>query len=293
MKILVIGASGLVGGNCLVFFKEKGWEVVGTHLSFSENQTIYLDTSDIDSALNEAYFNLSFIPNVIVHCAALTNVDYCEQHEEESYKKTVASAKNVLVLAKNYGAKLVYISTDYVFDGKNGPYIESDIPSPLGIYGKHKLEAEELVKNELEDYLVLRVTNVYGDEARGKNFISRIINNTLSNKVLELPVDQFATPINAKDIAKVIYLLVMDNKKGIYHLGSTDYFNRYHLAYKIKKSVNTTELTLIPKYTNELKQPAQRPLKGGLLSFKFLTEYPDFIFSNVDDYLSDKIQQVK
>lgn len=289
MKTLVIGASGLVGGNCLTYLLDKGETVVGTHLNFPDKQTVYLDTVSINSELNNSFFNLNFQPEAIVHCGALTNVDYCEKNVEESYQKTVISAVNVVDLAKKYNAKLIYLSTDYIFDGIDGPYTEDAITNPLGVYGKHKLKAEEWIKSSLDDYLILRVTNVYGDETRGKNFISRIIDNTLSNKVLELPVDQFATPINAMDIAKAVYLLIKDDKKGIYHLGATDYYNRYHLAYKVKTYVNATELTLIPKYTEDLNQPAKRPLRGGLLPVKFLQEYPDFLFSNVDDYLAEKI----
>lgn len=290
MKILIIGASGLVGGNCYTYFSDKGENVVGTHLNFPDKYTIYLDTVQIDSKSNQPFFDLNFQPEAIIHCGALTNVDYCEKNVDESFLKTVVSAHNVVELSKRYKAKLVYLSTDYIFDGKNGPYTEEAIANPLGVYGKHKLEAEESIVKSMEDHLILRVTNVYGDEIRGKNFISRIIDNTLSNKILELPVDQFATPINAMDIARAAYLLIKDDKRGVYHLGSTDYYNRYHLAYKVKSYVNAAELTLVPKYTHELNQPAERPLRGGLLPIKFLSEYPDFLFSNVDEYLSEKIK---
>jgi dTDP-4-dehydrorhamnose reductase len=139
--------------------------------------------------------------------------------------------------------------------------------------------------------LIIRITNVYGDEIRNKNFISRILTAIQKGEALEmvLPSDQFATPINAGDVAKAIYQLVEASKGGVYHLGSTDLYNRFQLFSKV--------VDHFPSYTNykvrqvataDLAQPAKRPLLGGLLSPKFLAEFPDFRFSNVDDYLSRK-----
>ena len=292
MRALVIGASGLVGGNCLSYFRDKGWDTVGTHLSYTTSDTVYLDTTNLTIDNNKNFYDLDFTPDVIVHCGALTNVDYCEQHQEESYLKTVISAQNVVVLSQRYNSKLIYISTDYVFSGDGGPYTESAIPSPLNMYGQHKLLAEQIVQEQQPDNLIVRVTNVYGDEVRGKNFVSRIIDNTLSNKRLELPSDQFATPINALDIAKAIYLLVTDDKTGLYHLGSTDYCSRFQLASRVKKYVPNSDIDLIPKLTDELNQVAIRPKQSGLQTLKFLAEYPQFLSTNIDDYLSTKTHQL-
>lgn len=284
MNVLIIGASGLVGGNCLTYFKQKGWHTIGTHVSYSTDATIYLDTTNISSEKNNLFNELDFVPDTIIHCGALTNVDYCEENQEESYNKTVVSAQNVLHYAKRHNSKVVYISTDYVFDGENGPYTELAETNPINIYGQHKLLAEQCIQ-QLASSLIIRVTNVFGEEQRGKNFVSRLINNTLSNKRLELPTDQYATPINALDIAKAVYLLVRDKQEGVYHLGSTDYVNRYQLAFRVKQFTPDSEIQLIPVKTHKLNQAANRPKQAGLLSIKFLSQYPDFTFTNIDDYL--------
>ncbi len=285
MKVFIAGASGLVGSNCMKHFSEQGWEVIGSYFSYEVPGTVFYNTLEPGDKNN---FDVAgFKPDVIVHCGALTHVDYCETHEEESYQKTVQSTKNLIELAKQCNARFVYISTDYVFDGVHGPYREDDAVNPLSVYARHKLEGEQAALNELKDTLVLRVTNVYGDEARGKNFIARIIDQCLNNQklTLKLPYDQYATPANAWDIARAMFVLLRDNKKGIYHIASTDYVNRVELALRVLKYFPNAEYDLIPISTAEMNQPAARPLIGGFVKMKFSNEYPEFMFSNVDDYL--------
>ena len=285
MKVFIAGASGLVGSNCLRHFTEQGWDVKGSYFSYELPGTVFYNT--LNPADSNNFDIVSWKPDVIVHCGAMTHVDKCETEPEESYKQTVQSTINLVAVARQCKAKFVYISTDYVFDGKEGPYTEDAPVNPLSVYAKHKLEAEQLSIREFNNTLVLRVTNVYGDEARGKNFTSRIIDQCKNKQklTLKLPYDQYASPANAWDIARAMYVLLKDNKHGIYHIGSTDYLNRVELAMRILKYFPDAEYDLIPMSTAALNQPAARPLLGGFITLKFSTEYPDFMFSNVDDYL--------
>ena len=289
MRVFIAGASGLVGSNCMKHFKEMGAEVKGSYFSYPTDDTVFFDTLSPANADN--FDIVSYNPDVIVHCGALTHVDHCETNEDESYQKTVQSTKNLLAIAKQCNARFVYISTDYVFDGKQGPYTEDAPVNPVSVYGRHKLEAEQLSLSESEHTLVLRVTNVYGDETRGKNFIARIVDQCKNNQklTLRLPYDQYASPTNAFDIARAMYVLLHDNKSGIYHIGSTDYMNRVELALRVLKYFPSAEYDLQTTSTEELKQPALRPLKGGFVRMKFSNEYPEFMFTNVDDYLKAKL----
>lgn len=289
MKVFISGASGLVGGNCLRYFKEMGWNVIGSHLSFATGDTVFFNT--LKPAHPENFDVETFLPDIIVHCGALTHVDYCEEHSGESYEKTVQSTKNLIALAEKCNARFVFISTDYVFDGKNGPYREDAVVNPLSVYAKHKLEAEHLALSEIENTLVLRVTNVYGDEIRGKNFVARIIEQCKEGKklTLKLPYDQFASPVNAWDIARAMYLLLKDGKKGIYHICGSDYMNRVELALRVISYFPDAEYDLMPTSTAELNQPAARPLLGGFVKAKFASEYPDFLFGTVDSYVKSHI----
>lgn len=285
MKVFIVGASGLVGSNCLRYFTEQGWQVKGSYFSFPLEGLVYYNTLDPEDAAN---FGIpSWQPDVIVHCGALTHVDYCESHEEESYSKTVQSTKNLIALSQQCGAKMVYLGTDYVFDGYDGPYAEDAPVKPLSVYGRHKLEAEQAVLAEVPNSLVLRVTNVYGDEARGKNFVARIVQQCKDGieLTLKLPYDQFANPTNAADIAATMYLLLRDKKAGIYNIASTDYMNRVALALRVLKYFPGAKYNMEPISTASLAQPAARPLLGGFIMKKFSAEYPEYLFGNVDDYL--------
>lgn len=288
MKIFIAGASGLVGGNCLKHFKEQGHEVVGTHLSYATDETVFYNT--LEPGHPENFDVKGFAPDVIVHCGALTHVDHCETNIEESYKKTVKSTESLVSLSKACKAKMVYISTDYVFDGTAGPYREDAAVNPLSIYGEHKLEAEQLVLRELENSLVLRVTNVYGDELRGKNFIARIIGQCREGRKLNLhlPKDQYASPTNAWDIARAMLVLLTDERSGVFHIGSTDYMNRVELALRVLKYFPEAEYELKAIDTASLNQPAKRPLLGGFVKEKFSGLYPEFLFGTVDDYVSER-----
>lgn len=285
MKVLVIGASGLVGSHCLDYFTEKQMSVLGTHLNFKTDNTLFFDPLHKDGF--DFLENNNFLPNIIIHCGALTNVDYCEENDIESYNLTVESTKVIVNYCKNRNVKLIYISTDYIFDGTNGPYTENASPNPINVYGKHKLEAELIVQN-LNNYIIARITNVYGEEERSKNFIAHLLNLIKSkiDKTFNLPYDQFATPVYARDIARMLYLLISDNKEGIYNLSSTDYYNRFQLANKVKSYFSETDhLNLNPISTKSLEQKAKRPLLGGLLNNKFITEYPEFELTNVDAFI--------
>jgi dTDP-4-dehydrorhamnose reductase len=289
MKVFIVGASGLVGSNCMQHFTTEGWDVMGSYFSYPTENTIFYNT--LEPSHIDNYNIKAWQPDVIVHCGALTHVDYCETNEEESYQKTVQSTINIIALAKDCNAKLVYISTDYVFDGKEGPYTEDAPLNPLSVYARHKLEAEQLALRELTATLVLRVTNIYGHEERGKNFVARIIQQCKEGQklTLKLPYDQFASPTNAFDIARAMFLLLRDNKNGIYHIGSTDYMNRVALALRVLQYFPNAQYDLIPLNTAALNQPAARPLLGGFVTAKFSAAYPEFLFSNVDDFMKASI----
>ena len=285
MKVFIIGASGLVGSNCMKHFTAQGWDVKGSYFSYAIDGLSYYNTLQPEDAAN---FNVvGWNPDVIVHCGALTHVDYCETHVDESYTQTVQSTLNIITLANKCGARMVYLSTDYVFDGKEGPYKEEDPINAISVYGQHKLEAEQAVLKDADNSLVLRVTNIYGDEARGKNFVARIVQQCKDGVALKLklPYDQFASPTNAMDIAKAMFLLLRDGKGGVYHIGGTDYMNRVALALRVLKYFPEATYELEAISTAALQQPAARPLNGGFVTAKFSKEYPEFLYSNVDDYL--------
>lgn len=282
MNILVIGGSGLVGGNVYRELKKQTFvgKLTGTHYSYPLPDTILLNpllpfTEEITATRWD----------VIIHTGALTHVDKCEQEPALSHALTVQSTANLLQLAQLQGALFVYLSTDYLFDGEAGPYTEEAAVNPLSIYGQHKLEAELLVHG-YPHHLIARITNVYGEEARNKNFVAAMRQRLQQQQLVEItaPCDQYATPVNAADVARALVLLIKDKKRGVYHLAGTDYLSRTQLLQRINKYYDN-RILIHAVTTVELKQPARRPLRGGLLAGKFMADYPYFIFSNIDDYL--------
>ncbi len=287
MRVFIAGASGLVGSNCLKHFREEGWEVEGSYFSFPQEGLHYYNT--LDEADPQAWDAEAWKPDVIVHCGALTHVDYCEAHPDESWQKTVGSTNHLIALAQRTGARMVYLGTDYVFDGAEGPYREDHPTRPLSVYGRHKLDAETAVLSGVPGALVLRVTNVYGSEARGKNFVARIVQQAREGQplTLKLPFDQYAHPTAAGDIARAAFLLLRDGHAGVFNIAGTDYMNRVELALRVLQYFPHAPYTLEAVSTASLSQPAPRPLNGGFIRQKFAALYPEFRFSNVDDFLRD------
>lgn len=292
MKVLIIGASGLVGGNIFEYFSEvTNWQLTGTYNSFASDRLVYFDASN-SSNWSELITHTPW--DIIIHTGAMTHVDQCEVDPLRSQILTVDSTNNLVNFASTIGSKFIYISTDYVFDGTSGPYSESDDTNPLSVYGKHKLQSENIITGQLTNYLIIRITNVYGKEGRNKNLLARITQDIILNKnerVYQVPFDQFSTPINAIDVARAILYLIKDDKKGFYHLASTDLVNRVQFLQKINLYLGQS-ITVVPVATEKLNQSAKRPLLGGLLAKRFLSEYPSFEFSNLDSYLKTLVQSI-
>jgi dTDP-4-dehydrorhamnose reductase len=291
MKILVIGASGLVGNACYQFFKKDlSNYVVGTYRNFDSENFVFFNPLEHPSSLNI----LDKEWDLIIHTAALTNVDLCEKDKENSYFNNVLLTKLIVDRLENSKVHFCYISTDYVFDGLDGPYLETDICKPLNIYGKHKLEAEEIVQSSLINYSILRVTNVYGEEKRNKNFVSRLVHQLINNTIDEItvPIDQFATPIYSGDIAKSIMLIHKSKATGVFHASGTDYYNRYQLVKRIVSFFPSSKINIIPIETSCFNQDAKRPLKGGLINSRLYKINAELLFTNIDTYLKKTIDGI-
>lgn len=288
MKVCIVGASGLVGSNVFRYFKLNNIPSIGSHLSQPTDETFYYNTLNPESDELEQIF--TFQPDVIIHCGALTHVDYCEENEKESYEKTVQSTINLLKIAKNLKAKFVYISTDYVFDGEKGEYNEEDEVKPLSVYGNHKLMAEDLVRDSGLEWLIVRVAKVFGHEINEKNFVARLAKTIEDTNTLTWNgfTDQWTTAIDAWDIAKALYLLLVSGKTGLYHLSYGELFTAYDITMKVANHYPNATINVKPITQADFQQVAQRPEKGGLSNSKFLSEFPNFQFKTIEDYLSER-----
>lgn len=266
---LVIGASGLVGHALkrrLQGRASKYERVIGTYCSYTMPDLVYLDYQDskeVSGLLNRIKPSAVFCP------AAVSNVDWCEDHPDESWNVNVRPIEFLARECAKIGALLVYISSDYIFDGKSGPYRENDTPNPLNIYGKHKLAAEQLIREILSSsHIIIRTTVLYGWEPQGKNFVVRLLNALSEGKSVKVPIDQIGTPTYVPFLVNAICELVEQKRMGTWHLAGEALMSRYDLALLVTEVFNLSSGLVIPVVTTDLLQKATRPLIAGLVSEK-------------------------
>ena len=258
---LIIGASGLVGGHLMEAVKTRGLEVVGTYRT---NQVHEMVPVDINQAESLAALVRSVSPSVIYLPACRANVDYAELHPDETYQTNVVGVANVIKAANQTGAKLVYFSTDYIFDGRSGPYSEGHPANPVCEYGRQKLFAEHLIATQAQDYLIVRTTGVYGWERQGKNFIYRLMSVLGSGDTLTVPVDQLGTPTYANNFVRAVVELALTTHRQVFHVAGTEVADRFEFALEAARSLNLNGDLIRPVSTAELGQTAPRPLQAGL-----------------------------
>lgn len=246
VKVLVTGAKGMLGQDLCPIFEQNGYSVVRTDV----------DTMDITNLENVATVIDREIPDVVVHCAAYTNVDKTEDDLETARLINTTGTEN---LAKVCGAKnitLVYISTDYVFNGmKNTPYLPEDKTEPINNYGLTKFEGEEAVRKYCEKYFITRTSWLYG--IHGKNFVETMI--SLADKPeLNVVDDQIGCPTWTVELANGILKLLDTNVYGIYHVCGSGVTTWHGFAQEIFKQAGL-EVNLKPCTTDEFPRPAKRP----------------------------------
>ncbi len=252
-KILILG-EGFLGTKLNSKLIEAGFNslaVSPSHLKYKVDITIPTQLKTI--------FN-SFKPDIVVLVAAITDVDFCEKNKDLASKINIEGVKNVVEACKSLGCKLIFISTDSVFDGKKGNYFESDQVNPINHYSLTKVEGEKLVST-LSDYLILRVAALYGFNhlVNRKTFVNWIIDSLKNGKKIDIVTDQMMCPTLIDDIGNAIISLVNQNEKGLFHCSGSEAVSKYDFAQKIAK-VFDLDSSLIQETTSAiLKQTALRP----------------------------------
>jgi dTDP-4-dehydrorhamnose reductase len=259
-KILIIGASGLVGGCLLDYF---GPRALGTGNANTAARTGLIACDITDPAQANAVVAYSGA-DVIVHTAAYAHVDGCERNPELSRAVNVDGTRNVANACSDAGVRYIFLSTDYVFDGEAGPHRIGESFAPLNVYGRHKVEAEEIVAGTVEDHAIVRSCNLYGWQPGGKNFVMAVYQLGLEGKPMRVPVDQFGSPTLAEDMANAVDVLASSDQTGVFHFAGCDYVNRLEWAQRAAEAFKLEPSFITGVETSELAQPAPRPLYGGL-----------------------------
>jgi dTDP-4-dehydrorhamnose reductase len=278
MKVLITGSSGMLGrALCDVF--ERDYQVFGLDLENRDKlKNFYL--CDITELSQVKKAVLTAASDIIIHTAAYADVDGCEKNSAIAKAVNTRGAVNIAKISKEIGAALFFISTDYVFNGKKKtPYRESDKPSPLNIYGKSKLAAEEFIRRNLSAHFIIRTSWLYG--AGGKNFVDTIINSAKANSELKVVDDQTGGPTYVTDLAGALKALVNKIKTapkkyaGIYNITNSGKCSWYEFAKTILK-IKNIEIRITPLKSFRLTRPAKRPENSLLNNSKFnrLTHKP-------------------
>ena len=249
-KILITGGGGQLALSFYSMFQNK-YQIY----SLPRKEFDVTDIDQIENVLQK------YNPDIILHCAAMTDVDGCEENPILAEKINSLSIKKVLDI---FEGSFIYISTDYVFDGSNGPYKETDTPNPINIYGETKLLGEKIIQANSKNWTILR-TNVLFESQSKASFLSWVINSLNKEKDIEVVNDQFNNPIWVNDFSHVIDLVITKNIEGLFHVGSNKIYSRYEFAIMIAKVFGLNDKKINPIKTENLNQRAKRPLNSGLI----------------------------
>lgn len=273
-KIIITGATGKVAEATYKFLcRETGCRFVllssgSEYVNKRKQDAVY--TFDIREKKTLDFILSEEKPDVVINATAMTDVDACEDNKKLAMELNAILPESLAIFANKYKYHLITFSTDYIFDGKRGPYTEEVLPNPINYYGKSKLAGENAVRIEAEKRsTIIRTNVVYSNSSYNKtDFIHWVINALKEEKRLNIIDGQWCNPTLADDIAKGIYKIIGKNSTGIFNFAGRTYYNRYQIAmliaeiFKFDKSL----ITKIP--AKELKQKAIRPDKGGLINLK-------------------------
>lgn len=261
MRALVVGASGFVGWYLRLVLAGRGHEVWGTFHSDPLPGLLPLDILDAEAS---AALVTGLRPDAIFVPAAIPNVDWCEAHPAESFQVNVLGLCHLLEAGKGHRSRLVFFSTEYVFDGTRGPYSEGDRPNPISVYGRQKLAGEEMVLGQAPENLVVRTTVVYGWERRARNFSQRLLAELQAGRRVKVPSDQVSSPTYVPDLAEAACELAEKGCTGLYHVAGSQRVSRCVLARAVADVFGLDGDLLVPTPSALLGQTAPRPLSAGL-----------------------------
>lgn len=248
MKALVTGAKGQLGTDVVLQLQEKGFEVFG----FGRQELDITNQEQVNNVL------VSIQPDVVIHTAAYTKVDQAEEEPDQAFLVNAIGTRNVAVAAANVDAKLVYVSTDYVFDGTATEPIDEFHPTnPINVYGKTKLAGEQFVRDFHSKFFIVRTSWVYG--AHGNNFVKTMLRLAEEGKEIRVVDDQIGSPTYTVDLAERIIDLIQTDKYEVYHISNSGQCSWYEFAKEIFQ-VAGFDVKVNPCTTNEFLRLAPRPV---------------------------------
>lgn len=269
MRILITGSNGLLGQKIVRQLKKRKIEFLAT--SKGENRNPDCENSkyvsmDICSEEEIAQVFHSFLPTHVIHTAAMTNVDACELNPKDCYETNVLATKKLFNEAKKIEAHFQLLSTDFIFDGEKGNYIEEDEPNPLSVYAKSKVDAEQfLISDSYSDYSIVRTIIVYGigNNLSRTNIVCWAKEALSKGQEMKIIDDQFRAPTWADDLAWACIRICEIDKKGIYHICGPETMSVFEIVTRVARHFGLSTESLVRTDSSTLNQPAKRPPKTG------------------------------
>ena len=283
MRVLITGSFGQLGFALYdALSKNDQYEILRTGRSIPYGQEgIALDIQN-QVYLKEVVYSTR--PDIIINLAAMTNVDACERNPELAGEINVAGLQHI---CDSFSGKIIHLSTDYVFNGKCGPYTEEDQVCPISTYGKTKLASERILLDNDVNNLVIRGNVLYDNSPHTKaSFLNWVISSLKGNQEINVVEDQINNPTWTRSMADIIELSITNDLSGIIHWGDADHINRYDFAIKIAEKFSLDASLIKPILTEDLKQTAPRPLQSGLVTTK-LVKILDVVPPSINDCLDE------
>jgi dTDP-4-dehydrorhamnose reductase len=264
LKLLITGASGLYGSKLAQLAIDRGFEVYSSDI---QSLTVYGNFVKLDISgkqqVDQAFSTIK--PDIVVHAATLTDVDKCELDKALAWKVNVEGTKNIAAASQATGSFLIYISTDYVFSGEKGCYVESDAPDPVNYYGLTKLIAEEIIQT-LPEYFIARPSVIYGSTpAAGKvNFALWLIETLSKGERVRIVTDQWNTPTLNTNLAEMTLEVIERRLNGDYHLCGATRVSRFQFAEQIADAFELNKDLIDKAESSQFSWPAKRPTDSSL-----------------------------
>jgi dTDP-4-dehydrorhamnose reductase len=269
-RLLITGANGLLGNKAVVL-ASRNYEVMPLH----HVKPLHDNSLEVDIADKEQVLSIfrELWPDAVIHAAAETNVDRCETQKEHAWNVNVEGTRNVAEACEKIGAKLVYISTDYVFDGEKGNYKEGDRPNPINYYAVTKLEGEKQVIQNCKNLAILRTSVLYGWHPLKRNFATWVINELEQNKEITVVEDHYNTPTLADNLAEMAIEAIPKDLQGVYHACGSERIGRYEFARQIARAFDLNQNLIRPIKMEQLTAwIAKRPRDSSLNTDKIRSQ---------------------